>query len=90
MISFKTQRGTILSEDTFDTATGRVTHVDSGSKRWFEWHKKQSVWDLFVTIFFVGLVTAAALGIYASIDSMHTTYVTNPNLTAWPCKSPTG
>jgi hypothetical protein len=81
MIGFKAQRVAILPEDTFDAATGRVTHVDSGLKRWLE-GKKESAWDLFDTIFLFGQVTTAVLGIYASINSMHTTYATNPNLTA--------
>ena len=89
MIDFKTQRGATLSGDTFDTTRERATHVDSGLKKWIGGHNKELVWNLFDTIF-LGPVTSTVLGIYASIDSMHIAYATNPNLTTWSCKSPTG
>jgi hypothetical protein len=82
MIGFKAQRVAILPEDTFDRATGRVTHVRFWLEEMVGGHKNESAWDLFGTIFLFGQVTTAVLGIYASINSMHTTYATNPNLTA--------
>ena len=41
VIGFKTQRDAILQEDTFDPATGRVTHVYSSLKRWIRGYKKE-------------------------------------------------
>ena len=41
VIGFKTQRDAILPEDTFDPATGRITHVDSSLKRWIRGYKKE-------------------------------------------------
>jgi hypothetical protein len=77
-------------EDTFDPATGRITHVDSGLKKWIREYKKELAWNLFDTIVFLGSVTTTVLGIYTSIDSMHIAYAINPNLAAWSCRSPTG
>jgi hypothetical protein len=54
------------------------------------WNAARLMASFLEQVILVGPVTTAALGIYASIDSMHTAYATNPNLTAWPCKSPTG
>jgi hypothetical protein len=90
MIGFKTQRDAITPQDTFDPVTGRVTHVDSGIKRWIRGYSKELLWNLCDTIFWLGSCVTAGLGIYSAISSMHTAYTTNPNLTGWSCKSPTG
>jgi hypothetical protein len=39
VVGFKRQREAILPENKFDPATGRVTHVDSGLKRWIRGSK---------------------------------------------------
>ena len=90
MVGFKTQRDAITAQDTFDPVTGRVTHVDSGLKRWIRGYAKELAWNLFDTIFFLGSCVTAILGLYASISGMHAAYTTNPNETAWSCKSPVG
>jgi hypothetical protein len=90
MLGFKIQRDAILPEETFDTATGHVSRVDYGIKRWIRGYKKELVWNLWDTVFFLGSVVTGILGIYASIDAMHHNYATNPNLNAFSCSSPVG
>jgi len=88
MVGFKVQRDAILPGETFDPATGVVQRQDSGIRRWIRGYRKEfwlNTWDV---IFFLGSVVTAVLGIYSSISSMHTAYVTNPNVAAFSCNSP--
>jgi hypothetical protein len=89
MVGFKTQRDAILPDETFDPSTGAVQRKDYGIKRWIRGYKKELLWNLWDTIFFLGSCVTAVLGLYAAIYSMHQNYITNPNVSAFACKSPT-
>ena len=88
MVGFKTQRDAMLPEEGLDPATGRVNRVDSGMKRWWRGYKKELIWNVWDTIFFLGSCVTAVLGIYAAIYGMHQAYITNPNVSAFSCNSP--
>jgi Transmembrane amino acid transporter protein len=90
MIGLKCQRDAILPQDTYDPATRTVTHVDRGFSRMWRGYKKELLWNLFDTIFYLGSCTTAALGLYAGFKTMVDAYANSPNLSAWRCESPTG
>ena len=90
MVGFKSQRDAILPEETFDPNTGAVNRVDSGTKRLMRGFKKELLWNIWDIIYFLGSLTTGVLGLYSSIKAMHHAYTTNPNLSGFTCKSPTG
>ena len=59
MIGFKAQRDAILPEEIFDPNTGRVTHIDSGMKRWIRGLKKQWHWNSWDALYFLGALATA-------------------------------
>lgn len=87
-LGFKVQRDAILPDETFDPSTGRVERKDSGLGRWLRGYKKEILWNLWDTVYFLGSTVTAILGIYAAISGMHAAYVTNPNVSAFSCRSP--
>ena len=90
MIGLKIQRDAITAQDSYDPTTRTATHADSGFSRWWRGYKKELLWNLFDTIFYLGGCTTAVLGLYAGFKTMVDVYQSNPNLTAWKCESPTG
>jgi len=90
MVGFKSQRDSILPEETFDPITGIVNRVDSGVKRWVRGFKKEFLWNTWDTIFALGAFTTGVLGIYSAITIMNNAYHDGSNLTGWSCNSPTG
>ncbi|KAI1610836.1 transmembrane amino acid transporter protein-domain-containing protein [Exophiala viscosa] len=90
MLGLKIQRDAILPNETFDPATGQVTHVDSGMKRWIRGFKKELAWNLFDLFFYLGSCVTCILGLVAAFTTMVDAYKESVNLTAWKCESPTG
>ncbi|KAL9113157.1 MAG: hypothetical protein Q9227_002769 [Pyrenula ochraceoflavens] len=90
MVGFKSQRDAILPEESFDPNTGVVNRVDSGFKRWSRGFRKEFMWNAFDCFYFLGSLTTGVLGLYSSIKAMNHAYTTNPNLSGFTCKSPTG
>lgn len=79
----------MLPEEEFNPATGVAKRVDNGWKRWMRGYKKKFAWNTFDTIYFLGALATAGLGIYASIELMHTIYTTTA-ITAFTCANPAG
>lgn len=88
MVGFKIQRDARLPQENFDPNTGRVDRVDSGMKRWIRGFKKELLWNIWDTIFCLGALVTAILGLYTAITGMHDAYQSNPNVSAFSCKSP--
>ncbi|RMZ80333.1 hypothetical protein DV738_g2745, partial [Chaetothyriales sp. CBS 135597] len=89
-IGFKVQRDAITEGDTYDPVTRTATHVDSGLKRWIRGYKKELLWNLFDTIYYLGSCTTAVLGLIAGFKTLVNAYKASENLSAWRCESPTG
>ncbi|KAI9825001.1 MAG: hypothetical protein M1819_000630 [Sarea resinae] len=88
ILGFRAQRDSILPEEAFDPATGTVTRVDSGWKRWMRGLRKTWLLNTWDFIYMLGAATTAVLGIYASIVQMKDAYESNPAQVAFSCKPP--
>ena len=90
MLGFKIQRDAVTEGDTYDPNTRQVTHVDKGFGRWMRGYKKELLWNLFDTLYYLGACTTAILGLIAGFKTMVSAYENSDNLSAWTCLSPTG
>jgi hypothetical protein len=88
MVGYTVQHDAILAGETFDPNTGRVERKDHGIRRWLRGYRKQLLLNVLNTIYFLGSVVTAILGIYSAISGMHQAYSTNPNVSSFSCKSP--
>lgn len=91
MLGFKAQLHALTPEESFDPDTGALRNrVDSGWKRHIRGLKKDLFSNAFDAFYFLGAAVTAILGMYSAIYSMKVNYATNPNVTSFSCKSPTG
>ncbi|KAI9816625.1 MAG: hypothetical protein M1827_001758 [Pycnora praestabilis] len=88
MLGLDIQRDAILPEEHFDPATGVLTRVDQGWKRWSRGMKKRVLLKSWYTFFALGSLATAVLGIYSSIVGLHHAFVANPNVDAFGCAAP--
>ncbi|KAF2137207.1 uncharacterized protein K452DRAFT_236198 [Aplosporella prunicola CBS 121167] len=89
-LGFNCLKGSLVEGDGFDPTTGRVVRSDTGVKRWVRGFKKQLLLNSFNTVYFLGSIVTAVLGIYSSIHSMHRQYTTGGSVESFSCNSPTG
>jgi hypothetical protein len=89
LVGFNVQNDAMLPEEEFNPATGEVQRLDSGTKRWIRGYKKKFVWNTFDVIYSLGALSAAGLGIWASVTSMHKAFE-GGNLTPFTCANPAG
>lgn len=89
MVGYNTQKDAMLPEESFDPVTGQAQRVDSGMRRWIRGYKKQFFRNTFDVLYFLGALSTAGLGIYASVIAMNEQFKTT-SLTPFTCNSPTG
>ncbi|KAJ5800258.1 uncharacterized protein N7518_002326 [Penicillium psychrosexuale] len=88
LVGFNVQNDAILPEE-INSTTGQVQRIDNGIKRWIRGYKKKFVWNTFDVIYSLLALSAAGLGIWASVTSMHTSFEEG-KLTHFTCANPAG
>ncbi|KAF9253436.1 hypothetical protein LCP9604111_962 [Penicillium roqueforti] len=88
LVGFNVQNDAILPDE-INSTTGQVQRIDSGIKRWIRGYKKKFVWNTFDVIYSLLALSAAGLGIWASVTSMHTSFEEG-KLTHFTCANPAG
>jgi hypothetical protein len=90
-LGYMIKRSAIRDSEGFDPATGRVTRTDTGLRQWTHSFFSGSITTVFFNvwnlIYMLGAFTTAALGAYAGIRGMITTFE-NPQLNSFTCTSP--
>ncbi|KXL46487.1 MAG: hypothetical protein FE78DRAFT_146064 [Acidomyces sp. 'richmondensis'] len=89
MVGFNVLKDSITEQDVFIPSTGEVRRSDGGFQRLWRGYKKKFFINLFDTIYFLGALVTAILGIYASIVGMIDSYK-GTQVQAFSCCSPTG
>lgn len=87
MVAYNCQKDSILPEEEFNPVTGETRRVDAGFRRYWRGFKKQFILNSWDSVYFLGALTAAILGIYASIVGMKTEFALTP-VTAFTCANP--
>lgn len=89
MVGFNAQKDAILPEEGFDPATGQSNRVDHGFKRFMRGYRKKFALNTFDSLYFIGALATAGLGIYASVIGMHDTFAAT-KITPFTCANPAG
>lgn len=89
MVGFNVLKDSMTEQDVFIPSTGEVRRADGGFQRLWRGYKKKLFMNLFDTIYFLGALVTAILGIYASIVGMIDSYK-GTQVQAFSCCSPTG
>lgn len=89
LVGFNVQNDAILPEEEFNSATGQVQRVDNGIKRLIRGYKKKFIWNTFDLIYSLAALSAAGLGIWASVTAMNTDFKSG-KLTPFTCANPAG
>lgn len=87
-IGYNVKKYALQPGEGFDPATGQVTLFDRGWKRFVRGYFSK-VWyvNVFNTIYFLGALATAGLGIWAAVESLIAVYAV-PELNAFGCTSP--
>ncbi|CAI7577243.1 unnamed protein product [Penicillium discolor] len=89
LVGFNVQNDAILPEEEFNSATGQVQRVDNGIKRLIRGYKKKFIWNTFDLIYSLAALSAAGLGIWASVTAMNADFKSG-KLTPFTCANPAG
>jgi hypothetical protein len=89
LVGFNVQNDAILPEEEFNPMTGQVQRLDNGIRRWIRGYKKKLVWNTFDIIYSLAALSAAGLGIWASVTSMDRNFKEG-KLTHFTCANPAG
>ncbi|CAI7632362.1 unnamed protein product [Penicillium glandicola] len=89
LVGFNVQNDAILPEEGFNPITGQAQRVDNGIKRWIRGYKKKFIWNTFDVIYSLCALSAAGLGIWASVTSMNAAFKAG-KLTPFTCTNPAG
>ncbi|KAI7189897.1 oligopeptide transporter protein [Hortaea werneckii] len=89
MVGYNCQKDAMRSDEGFDPTSGQIIRHDSGYKRWMRGFMKKWYMNIFDSIYFLGALAVAGLGIYASVISMHQSF-SSGTITAFTCKNPAG
>ncbi|OQD71335.1 hypothetical protein PENPOL_c001G06887 [Penicillium polonicum] len=89
LVGFNVQNDAILIEEEFNPATGQVQRVDSGIKRFIRGYKEKIIWNTFDVIYSLAALSAAGLGIWASVTAMNKDFKSG-KLTPFTCANPAG
>jgi hypothetical protein len=87
LVGYNCQKDAMLPEEEFNPVTGETKRVDHGWQRWMRGYKKKMLWNTFDVLYFLGALSCAGLGIYASIILMNEIYSTTA-ITAFTCTNP--
>lgn len=91
MVGYNIQKDAILPEEEYNPETGEVRRTDSGVKRWIRGYKKKLMLNSFDTVYFLGALVTAVLGIYSSVTAMYASFNDpNSSISSFSCGSPTG
>lgn len=87
-LGYAIKNGAVLPGEGFDPATGQVTQLDRGPKRWLRgFWKNRFLLNTWHLIFFLGSMVTAALGAYSAIIALRDAFEV-PQITAFTCHSP--
>ncbi|CAP95069.1 hypothetical protein E8E15_001408 [Penicillium rubens] len=89
LVGFNVQNDAILPEEEFNPMTGQVQHLDNGIRRWIRGYRKKLVRNTFDVIYSLAALSAAGLGIWASVTSMDRNFKEG-KLTHFTCANPAG
>lgn len=89
LVAFNCQKDSMLPEEEFNPVTGETRRVDHGWRRWMRGYKKKLLWNTFDVLYFLGALSAAGLGIWASIVFMQGIYASTA-ITPFTCRNPAG
>ncbi|KAI6839670.1 oligopeptide transporter protein [Hortaea werneckii] len=89
MVGYNCQKDAMRSDEGFDPTSGQIIRHDTGFRRWMRGFMKKWYMNIFDSIYFVGALAVAGLGIYASVISMHQSF-SSGTITAFTCKNPAG
>ncbi|KAK5121581.1 hypothetical protein LTR85_004753 [Meristemomyces frigidus] len=88
-VGYNCQKDAILPDEEYDPATGSINRKDHGVKRYMRGFMKKPFINTFDTLYFLGALGTAGLGIYASVLGMHDTFATT-KITPFSCQNPAG
>ncbi|KAI7714135.1 oligopeptide transporter protein, partial [Hortaea werneckii] len=69
MVGYNCQKDAMRSDEGFDPTSGQIVRHDTGFKRWMRGFMKKWYMNIFDSIYFIGALAVAGLGIYASVIS---------------------
>jgi hypothetical protein len=89
MVGFNAQKDAIRPDEGYDPTTGQVIKSDSGFKRFMRGYMVKWHINTFDVLYFLGALSVAGLGIYASCTGMHETFASTA-ITPFSCTNPAG
>lgn len=89
MVGYHCQKDAIREDEGFDPTTGQVVRHDSGFTRYKRGFMKQWYRNTFDSLYFLGALAVAGLGIYSSAISMHQSFASG-TITSFSCDNPAG
>ena len=78
-----------MEEEDYQPQNGDVHRMDAGLKRLARGFRQKLAPNIFNTVYALGALVTAGLGIYASVTAMHEAYRTT-TIQSFSCKNPAG
>jgi hypothetical protein len=87
-VALNVRKNALRPDEGFDPTTGEVVLHDRGLKRWIRgYFAKYWYLNVFNTLYFLGALATAGLGIWAAVENLIAAYQI-PQLNAFGCHSP--
>ena len=87
-LGFRIKKGAMLPEESFDETTQKYARTDDGMRRWVRGYMVNWHINTFDVIYFLGSLAAVALGTYAAIEGLISSFSGNSIATSWGCVAP--